>query len=100
MAIIVDIVNMVVEVLGIMTLTLIVVYVTYLVTNFIKKIISKQTKIKCLCKHEYEPYSAFYHFNGIEYDFKCRKCGKNVSVDTVTRDKFKWIEDTETEDGA
>ena len=57
----------------------------------IKKFLRDKKKIKCLCKHEYEPYSAFY-FKGIEYEFKCRKCGKKISVQTVTDDKFDWIE--------
>lgn len=59
--------------------------------TYIKMVLSKKVKIKCLCKHEYEPYSAF-HCNGIEYDFKCRKCGKTISIQTVTEDKFNWIE--------
>lgn len=58
---------------------------------YIGNIIKKQTKIKWLCKHEYEPCSAFY-CGGVEYDFRCRKCGKVISVKTVTDDKFDWIE--------
>lgn len=57
----------------------------------IKKLLRDQKKIKCLCKHEYEQHAAFY-FKGIEYEFKCRKCGKKISVQTVTDDKFNWAE--------
>lgn len=57
----------------------------------IKKILTNKRNFKCLCKHEYEPHAAFY-FKGIEYEFKCRKCGKKISVQTVTDDKFDWIE--------
>ena len=71
---------------------LFIIYITMILIIYVKRILQKQVKIKCLCHHEYEPYSAFY-FGGIEYEFKCRKCGKVISIQTVTDDKFNWIKD-------
>lgn len=74
------------------TFIALVIYISIIILwHHIKRILKKQTKIKCLCRHEYEPCSAFY-FKGIEYEFKCRKCNKKISVKTVSDDKFRWIE--------
>ena len=78
------------EAFGLFFILLIIYFLLWVLVHYVKKLLSKQTKIKCLCKHEYESYSAFY-FGGIEYEFKCRKCGKILSVKTVTDDKFDWI---------
>ena len=59
-------------------------------STYVGEVLKKQRKIKCLCHHEYEPYCAWYS-GGIEYEFKCRKCGKVISVKTVTKDKFDWV---------
>ena len=78
--------------LGFLTFSVIVGCIVVFLINYINKVLSKQTKIKCLCKHEYVPNSAFYYLDGVEYGFQCRKCGKTISVKAVTRDKFNWIE--------
>lgn len=77
---------------GIISLSVVLVFAFIALKDYIKSILRKQRKIKCLCHHEYEPSSAFYNFNGVEYDFKCRKCGKVISIQTVTDDKFGWID--------
>ena len=63
------------------------------VTDYIQEIIKEQKVIKLLCKHKYEPHNAYYCVDGIEYDFKCKKCGKIITIETVTRDKFDWYKD-------
>ncbi len=77
---------------GQISITLVLAFVSIVLITYVKRVLRKQTKIKCLCHHEYEPHSAFY-FGGIEYEFKCRKCGKVISVKTVTDDQFNWIKD-------
>ena len=71
---------------------LIVALIMLMLASYIEQLLKKQKKIKCLCHHEYEPNAAYYSIYGIEYEFKCRKCGKIISVKTVSRDEFKWVE--------
>lgn len=79
-----------IDICGIFFIVFMIYIIVIITLSYIKRILNKQTKIKCLCKHEYEQYGAFY-FKGIEYEFKCRKCGKKISVQTVTNDKFDWV---------
>lgn len=76
---------------GVLFIALIVLFVVNILWFYAKRILNKQTKIKCLCKHEYEPFYAFYAVKGVEYAFKCRKCGKEVHIQTLTDDKFNWV---------
>ena len=82
--------DIIVDIFGMITIALLLVAIFCGLSEYVKKVLKKQTKIKCLCKHEYEPFMAVY-YNGIEYDFKCRKCGKVISIKTVTDDKFNWV---------
>lgn len=61
--------------------------------DYIREIVKEQKVIKLLCKHKYEPHKAYYCVDGIEYDFKCKKCGKIITIETVTHDKFDWYKD-------
>ena len=83
---------------GVVAFTLTLVLLASYLKLYIGKLMRNQTKIKWLCHHEYEPYSAFQCFSGIEYEFKCRKCGKTISIETVTDDKFNWVENKEDKD--
>lgn len=83
----------IVDLFGMITIALLLVAIFCGLSEYVKKVLKKQTKIKCLCKHEHEPFAAYYH-NGIEYEFRCRKCGKVISVKTVTDDKFNWVNNT------
>lgn len=87
--------DIIIDVFGVLSLVFMVYIAVYVLVTYISQVLKEQRKIKCLCHHEYEPYSAFYHFDGIEYEFKCRKCGKEISIDTVTRDKFNWVKEDE-----
>lgn len=88
-----QVLNSIIDFCGIIFIIFILYCVIGALGIYIKRMLKQQTKIKCLCHHEYEPYSAFYRFdNGVEYEFKCKKCGKVISVQTVTDDKFKWAE--------
>jgi hypothetical protein len=78
---------------GQITIILLISFATLIIVSYVKSVLKKQRKIKCLCHHEYEPYSAFY-FGGVEYEFKCRKCGKIISVQTVTDDNFDWAKNS------
>lgn len=52
--------------------------------SWLKKVLKKQKKIKCLCEHEFEIEYQFDFVNEYasrtEYDLKCRKCGKKKSM--------------------
>lgn len=58
--------------------------------SYIREIIENQTVIKLLCRHKYEPHDSYYCGGGIQYNFKCKRCGKIISIETVTTDKFDW----------
>ena len=50
--------------------------------SWLKKVLMKQTKIKCICRHEYE-VEFITNYNSSkrrEYDLKCRKCGKTKRI--------------------
>lgn len=57
----------------------------------IKDIMSRQSKIRCLCKHEYVLKSKWIGW-GRDYDeyvFICRKCGKKKSIDVYGNEENK-----------
>lgn len=49
-------------------------------TYKIKKIMERQCKIRCLCKHEYIIDAKWLCWGFIEHVFKCRKCGKVLRI--------------------
>jgi tRNA(Ile2) C34 agmatinyltransferase TiaS len=76
----------IIDIAGITLIVFMVSIVVYILYTYIRKIIKRQTKIKCLCHHEYKPHCAFCTVEGMKYEFKCRKCGKIISIQTVTTD--------------
>ena len=54
--------------------------------NKIKDIMHRQSKIRCLCKHEYTKDWTFTVGSYTEYTLKCRKCGKTKEI-TIYDDK-------------
>lgn len=76
---------------GQISIVLILSLILAVLSAYVKIVLKRQTKIKCLCHHEYEPDSAFYKFGGIEYTFRCRKCGKKRIVKTVVDNKFNQL---------
>ena len=46
----------------------------------IQNIIHHQSKIRCLCKHEYTEDLSFQIGSHIEYTLRCRKCGKVTKI--------------------
>lgn len=50
----------------------------------IKKILQRQSKIRCLCKHEYTlKWHWHYQEDLEEYCYICRKCGKGLRIKVV-----------------
>lgn len=56
--------------------------------RFIQRVIVGKYKIKCICKHEYLPYIKLYGAHGIDYSFKCKKCGKEKTIKTYQNSKM------------
>lgn len=52
-----------------------------------RKIIDNQTKIKCLCKHEYNISFVWIGEEINKYELKCRKCGKEKII-RIYKDGF------------
>lgn len=52
----------------------------------IKKIYKNQKKIKCLCKHEYIEDYRWFNTNLADITLVCRKCGKNKKI-RIWKDK-------------
>ena len=50
----------------------------------LKRLLKKQTKIKCLCSHEYLLCGTFGS-NTKQYIFHCNKCGKEKCMDVYDR---------------
>lgn len=46
----------------------------------IKQVMHRQSKIRCLCKHEYVCTSKFVYGEESEYRLICRKCGKKKKI--------------------
>lgn len=80
----------IIDFVGALTICGIVFLLTAYLVDYIRKVMAGQTKIKCLCKHEYEPHSAWHMFYNSEYKFKCRKCGKVILVKTVSDSEFRF----------
>lgn len=58
---------------------LLVVFVGVACTKF-KEIMHRQSKIRCLCKHEYTKDYTFTMGPCTDYHLVCRKCGKKVKI--------------------
>lgn len=68
------------EYLGFAVIAIIIfLYVMWFFT-WLTKVLKKQTKIKCLCHHEYELKYKFEYKFKTEYELKCRKCGRTKSM--------------------
>lgn len=47
----------------------------------IKQVMNRQSKIRCLCKHEYElRWDVYYGRDLDEYCYVCRKCNKVLKI--------------------
>lgn len=49
-------------------------------TDKIKKIMARQCKIRCLCKHEYILDFKWFGLGYVKHEFKCKKCGKVLRI--------------------
>lgn len=79
--------------IGLFVTALVVIIIVRELFRWVLRVLRGKTKIKCICKHEYEPDCAWYWKHGTEYEFKCRKCHKRITVKTATTDdKFAWID--------
>lgn len=87
-----DVLHCIIDVFGFLSIAFLFAIAFYAFGTYIGKVLTKQTKIKCLCKHEYEMDNIYHYPNGKRYEFECRKCGKLISVETVTDDNTcEWI---------
>lgn len=65
------------EYLGYLTFFLIVYGLIFgIIVPKIKEILRRQCKIRFLCKHEYVDIFNYDLHTCVDYDLKCRKCGK------------------------
>ena len=71
-----QILEVVVMILGSTTAIFLLVIGINSLTDKIKKIMERQCKIRCLCKHEYIIDAKWLGWRFTEHVFKCRKCGK------------------------
>ena len=61
-------------------------------SRFVQRVIIGKYKLKCICKHEYIPYIKWYGGeHGIDYSFKCRKCGKGKVIKTYQNSKDESV---------
>lgn len=74
--------------LGVIALLVICAYVAVMLPGKIEQFMRKQSKIKCLCKHEYVQDILWECGEHLEYTFRCRKCGKVIEVN-VYEDDFE-----------
>ena len=55
----------------------------------IKQILKRQSKIRCLCKHEYDfDWSYEYDCGCEEHHYTCKKCGKVLEIKVIKRDRW------------
>lgn len=74
----------------------VVIVIFYIIFNelcgFIQRVIVGKYKIKCICKHEYLPHIKWHGgAHGIDYGFKCRKCGKEKTIKTYQNSKNESV---------
>ena len=55
----------------------------------IDNIMKRQSKIRCLCRHEYVWDWQFEYGSCVEYHYCCRKCGKELQFRTYEDEKLK-----------
>lgn len=76
--------------LGAVAFALILSAVTDVLADRIKRIMARQSKIRCLCKHEYLLDWKFEGRKGIEEcEYRCRKCGKKLEIKIVKAERQK-----------
>lgn len=70
--------------LGAISFALIISAVADELADGIRRIMARQSKIRCLCKHEYLLDWKWEGCKGIEIcRYRCRKCGKNLEIKVV-----------------
>lgn len=77
-------------ILGAVMFVLILSAVTDELADRIKRIMARQNKIRCLCKHEYLLDWKWKGFKEIEKcRYRCRKCGKKLEIKVVKAEEQK-----------
>ena len=80
----VEILKNVLMILGGVTVAFISYYIFQELKEKIKRVMRRQSKIRCLCKHEYVFEWVFYYGRDLkELSYKCRKCGKVLRINVV-----------------
>ena len=51
----------------------------------IRQVMRRQSKIRCLCKHEYVAVNEWEYPLKRCYELKCRKCGKEMKITILNR---------------
>ena len=81
MAIALKIFEAFVMMIGCCTLAVLMRFAIESLVDKITQIMHRQSKIRCLCKHEYELHWNFYYGRDLdEYCFVCRKCKKVLKI--------------------
>ena len=83
------ILNIITTILGAITLVGLLAYFAIWAYGELKDIKNRQSKIRCLCKHEYVKDWIWPINIYTEYGLVCRKCGKKKKI-TIYNDEAKW----------
>lgn len=82
------IIDDIIFVIGIITIGLLMALLISYVCLKIKQILKRQSKIRCLCKHEYDfDWSYEYDCRCEEHRYTCKKCGKVLEIKVIKRDR-------------
>jgi hypothetical protein len=87
MSLFVEILTIIVNTIGTVTLACFLTVLVALLVEKLKEIMSKQCKIKCLCKHVYTQNCKFQIGADTIYKFVCRKCGKVTIIKTCEEEE-------------
>ena len=71
-----EIIVTILSIIGAVTLALILASIMDDIKDKIKEVMNRQSKIRCLCKHKFVSVYEFEGYDYIDFDTKCKKCGK------------------------
>ena len=86
----IEILKSILMIFGGFTLAMILYYLICELKQKIKKIMHRQSKIRCLCKHEYIlKWRWYYGMDLDEYCYLCRKCGKRLDIKVAKEEELQ-----------
>ena len=60
-------------------------FISNVVVPKVKRVMHRQSKIRCLCRHEYVAVNEREYPLKLCYELKCRKCGKEMKITIYDR---------------